>query len=278
MFGRQRRNIRPGFQIPIRMRSGTNPGGVGHAWVKDRFLVQKKSSRVFIPATLEDNPYLDREAYLLALEELDPVLFAQRRYGDWDAHYEGAVFSRDWFEVLTEKPSKSKVIARTRFWDFAATKKEVGKDPDWTVGTLMSRLDDDSFVVENVIRFQKDASEIEKIFVQTTKADGQAVASRWEEEGGSSGKIVTNHFKRLIVGYDGEGIKADKAKVVRWRPLAAQAKSGNVKILSAEWNSDWLDEMDVVPGANHDDQADSVSGAFNSLTVQQRIRPRISIV
>jgi hypothetical protein len=36
LFSRQRRVA--GLEIPIRMRAGTNPGGVGHEWVMGRFL------------------------------------------------------------------------------------------------------------------------------------------------------------------------------------------------------------------------------------------------
>jgi len=46
--------------IPLRMRAASNPGGIGHDWVRERFLRGKK---LFIPATLEDNPHINREKY-----------------------------------------------------------------------------------------------------------------------------------------------------------------------------------------------------------------------
>jgi hypothetical protein len=92
--------------VPIRMRSGSNPGGVGSKWVNERFIpeaftpedaVDEKVwtkvdndeetgtpiTRFFVPARLDDNPHLDQEEYELSLRELDPVTRAQLRRGDW---------------------------------------------------------------------------------------------------------------------------------------------------------------------------------------------------
>lgn len=91
--------------IPPRMRGTTNPGGIGHGWVKDRFVTitePKKTyidpktglSRVFIPGTIEDNPTLmaNDPGYLQRLEALPEVEKQRLRYGIWDA-FEGQVFT-----------------------------------------------------------------------------------------------------------------------------------------------------------------------------------------
>ena len=56
--------------VPLRARSASNPGGVGHAWVHERF-VGPRAVGVFVPAKLEDNPHLDRGAYEEALGRLE---------------------------------------------------------------------------------------------------------------------------------------------------------------------------------------------------------------
>lgn len=81
LFSRRRKLI--GAPYPVRVRSTTNPGGVGHKWVKARFIDSTERTRRFIPALLEDNPHLDIEEYAAALENLDPVTRAQLRNGDW---------------------------------------------------------------------------------------------------------------------------------------------------------------------------------------------------
>ena len=108
--------------LPIFMRATTNPGGVGHQWVKKMFInpapfgeafdatdietgeVLKYPAghskagkslfkRRFIPARLSDNPYLaesgDYEAMLLSLPEHQRKQLLE---GDWDVK-EGAAFS-----------------------------------------------------------------------------------------------------------------------------------------------------------------------------------------
>ncbi len=77
----------------------TNPGGVGHGWVKKRFIdfskpfVRKADPisgrlRVFVPATVDDNPQLaehdpDYVRSLDALKDVDIELYKAWRLGDW---------------------------------------------------------------------------------------------------------------------------------------------------------------------------------------------------
>lgn len=83
----------------------TNPGGIGHNWVKERYVtitepkqtyIDPKTglSRVFIPATIEDNPTLfeNDPAYVQRLESLPEIEKQRLRYGIWDA-FEGQVFT-----------------------------------------------------------------------------------------------------------------------------------------------------------------------------------------
>ncbi|MGV3724600.1 MAG: terminase large subunit domain-containing protein [Actinomycetota bacterium] len=132
-----------GSEVPLRMRGATNPGGVGHEWVKTRFglghgsdgqPLQCPDGRVFIPAKLEDNPHLDREEYEKSLAELDPVTRAQLRSGNWDVLPEGVLFQRGWFEIVEAAPAGLRCV---RFWDLAATEAKAGTDPDWTVGVKL---------------------------------------------------------------------------------------------------------------------------------------------
>lgn len=93
LFSRLRRLA--GSEVPIRMRAASNPGGVGHEWVKQRFITTKQDgTRVFIPAKLRENPHVDQDAYLAALEKLDDVTRAQLLEGNWDVTPAGSYFSR----------------------------------------------------------------------------------------------------------------------------------------------------------------------------------------
>lgn len=80
------------YGVPIQVLSASNPGDVGHEWVYRRF-IRDGSQRdcVFLPGTLEDNPYLNRESYEEMLAELGPVEYARLRHGNWLVKREGLV-------------------------------------------------------------------------------------------------------------------------------------------------------------------------------------------
>ena len=60
--------------------------------------------------------------------------------------------------------------------------------------------------------------------------------------------------------------KATQDKVTRALPVSSQAEAGNIKILQAPWNEDFLREVENFPEGGHDDIVDALSGAFLMLT------------
>lgn len=104
--------------LPAILRSATNPGNVGHVWVRDRFVAPNpngrtiiydrasETKRIFIPAKLTDNPYLmkhdpgyakrlnllpseaERRAKILG----DWWVFAGQVFGEWRDPYTGTKF------------------------------------------------------------------------------------------------------------------------------------------------------------------------------------------
>jgi hypothetical protein len=81
-----------GSSIPLRSRGATNPGGVGHAWVKARFVDEKTRRGVFVAARLGDNPHVDQAEYLKALAELDDITRRQLRDGEWVQEAGGLIY------------------------------------------------------------------------------------------------------------------------------------------------------------------------------------------
>ncbi len=99
---------------PKQMKSSTNPGGIGHKWVKERFIDIGESnvvhspnggSRVFIPSLVSDNVFLmtkDR-TYLRRLENLSEKDRKALLYGQWDI-FEGQYFDEWDRDVHVVKP------------------------------------------------------------------------------------------------------------------------------------------------------------------------------
>ena len=89
----------------------TNPGGVGHRWVKDRFIIPtgygeyitetddgdgSSHTVAFVPAKVSDNPHMDA-GYVSMLRGLDDVERRQLLDGDWD------VFSGQYFPEFSHE-------------------------------------------------------------------------------------------------------------------------------------------------------------------------------
>ena len=96
--------VRGANNFPKQIKSSTNPGGVGHSWVKARFVDASVAgrafvgedgmSRIFIPALLDDNRFLavgdpDYKRRLLALPDRERRALL---YGDWNI-FEGQYFT-----------------------------------------------------------------------------------------------------------------------------------------------------------------------------------------
>jgi predicted phage terminase large subunit-like protein len=245
------------------MRSASNPGNIGHDWVKRRFLEEGQSKgRVFIPAKLQDNPHLDQAKYIESLAELDPITRRQYLDGDWTARHGGSIFRREWFEIVNVAPAD---LHKVRYWDLAATKPREGTDPDWTVGALLGEKDGVYWILD-IKRVRASPPQVEALIRQTASLDKYDTRIYMEQEPGSSGVGQIDYYARQVLnGFSFWGIKTTGPKEERATPVSSAAEAGNIKLVRGNWNSDFLDEFEAFPMGMHDDQVDAVSGAFQQL-------------
>lgn len=105
------RNRTKARELPPQIRSGTNPGDIGHEWVYRRFIEHKtpfkiyeqsaflegkeyKTTKQFIPSRVWDNLALaDPESYVAGILELSPEDVAAYLHGDW-TKLAGAMFKQ----------------------------------------------------------------------------------------------------------------------------------------------------------------------------------------
>lgn len=266
MFSRLRKpKSGPLSRVPLRVRSGTNPGGEGHAWVKEHFPIGRDPAttpgRAFIPALPTDNLRADLASYRKSLEALDPVTRARMEDGDWEAQEKGALFDIAAFVIVTEAPICTQVV---RFWDCAAT---TGESSAYTAGCKMGRAIDGRFVLLDMQRFKARPGERDALIRAQAEKDGRQVAVRIEQEGGSAGIKQAEDQVRMLAGFDVGVVKPIGDKPERAAPLARQASASNVVLVSnGSWIGPFLDEAQAFPGARFKDQIDAASGAFLHLT------------
>lgn len=99
----------PLSKVPLRIRGGTNPGGIGHRWVMTRFGIRKNGTqdvekatnqetgqvRAFVPAKLVDNAHLDIESYRVAFANVDAGTRDQLERGLWILANKGRIYPFD---------------------------------------------------------------------------------------------------------------------------------------------------------------------------------------
>ena len=272
-----------GSSFPVRMRAASNPGGVGHEWVRRRFIPwidpatgrtvvphdHTGDPRPFVPAKITDNPHLDSDAYRESLAELPPVLLAQLLHGDWGARPPGEMFDRLDFAIVGAFPTEGARYCRA--WDLAGTKKRrAGHDPDWSVGALLGLAPSGDVGVLDVIRRRDRPSAIADLVALTAQADRARyghVAIAMEQEPGSAGVAVAEAYARYLLGFDFTALRSTGSKTDRAVPYSAAVRNHLVSLVEGPWNADYLAEVEAFPQESvHDDQVDASSLAFERLT------------
>ncbi len=257
-----------GISIPMRMRAASNPGGVGHEWVRRRFILPTRADppdkrRPFIPALLTDNPFLDQDDYRIGLQELDPVERARLLQGDWDMQPEGNTFFPAWFRIVPRFriPPQARSV---RAWDLAGTIPDPKHpDPDYTVSFLLKEHDGFFWYADRT-KMRGQPYEVKEHMKATAKLDGIDVPIVMFQDPAQAGISQLDDYSRNVVpGYQLHGFLARMRKELAWGPLRTAAQGGRVAIIDAHWNQDFLDSIVGVPYAAHDDDADAAALAYN---------------
>jgi predicted phage terminase large subunit-like protein len=237
------------------------PKGRQH-WTCETFAAGRPDTALFTCRT-GDNPFLPGGFESTVRRQYTSSLAAQELEGQFiDAG--GTLFRREWFRVVDRAPP---LIARVRAWDLAATPDDEPKarDPDYTAGVLLGKAADRTLYVLDVSRMRGSPKEVETLVLRTALLDGPGTQIVMEQEPGSAGKTVIDHYLRLLQGYVFGSQRSTGSKADRAQPLAAQAEGGAVKLLRGGWNKDLLDELELFPFGRHDDSVDALSLAFSRL-------------
>lgn len=176
---------------------------------------------------------------------------ASRPKPRWNALYQGTPSAGDdgmfpeerwrfWcYEDYDGRPPEVAVlpdlVKKVRVWDFAASEG----DGDWTVGTLMGRSQDGRFFVLDVQRFRHGPGEVTRKVKQVAEMDGYQVPVRIERERSGAGIFTVEDFKRELLGYDVDGIKAEGDKTQRAWPWSNIQNSYRAYL---PVNADWVDQ------------------------------------
>lgn len=212
--------IRGVNSYPKQIKSSTNPGGIGHSWVKSRFIdgrdagkvfydEETGSSRVFIPSYVQDNIFLMEadKGYEKRLAQLPEAERKALLYGQWDI-FDGQVFTewqnradgyltRRWSHVI--KPFEiPKNWRRFRSFDFGYSKPFAvlwfAVDPDGIAYNYRELYGctgtPDTGVRWTAQRIAREIREIEKNEEPDTTITGYADPAIWNSTGSEEGSIA----------------------------------------------------------------------------------------
>lgn len=230
-----------------------------------------------LPAIAEENDQIGREVGeplfperypLERLEDLRETLgsiFFQALFQQKPVDESQKLTDSSWFKMAAQIPEdEEKYIKRARVWDLAAT----ADGGDYTVGTLCAYNRNSSrFYVENVVRGQMSPAAVEIKVREVALQDGTDVKVYIEQEPGSSGLALIDHYARNVLPeFTIEGVPVVVQKLVRAQPYLAAAETGKVTLLEGAWNEPYKREFDSFPGGAFDDQVDTTSAGYQKLS------------
>lgn len=178
--------------IPLRMRAGTNPGGIGHDWVKEKFII---GDLPFVPSSYLENIYLDHDKYTRQLEKLDELTKQQLMHGDWDATItHGLLIDR---ERLIQN-----LIPITE--DYHPSLSVIGIDPAGSGMDKFSMCCLTFFTNQRMVVTDLEATpnsqqineRLRNFIIRNRKY--HPVLINFEREPGSSGEIALDHWKKVL--------------------------------------------------------------------------------
>lgn len=229
------------------------------------------SSFAFIPATCRDNPPLLKAQpdYISRLMSLPRVEMERLLLGSWFARVEASqMWKREWV-TFVDHPN-ARTIKRVRAWDLAFSRpSEAVPSPDWTRGVLMSKDKDSRYTIEDVRSLRDRVHEVEKLIFETAYRDGTDVTISIPKDPNASAGAYARDLQRRLAekGFHVLLSPPVKSKITRFAPFASVTQAGFVYVVTADWNKDYFEELEIFDGdpKRKDDQVDATSDCFSVL-------------
>ncbi len=281
--------LRSAYGVPCTMRATGNPGGIGHVWVKGRYITPSPPltpytdpetgfQRMFIPSRLADNALLlkndpNYRSRILAATGGNESLRKAWLEGNWDI-VAGAFFDNitQGMKLPAWNPPKSWTRYRSMDWGsarpFSVGWWAISDDDTWVplrggVGELLVKRG-------ALVRYREwygckpgepnaglklDAEEVAKGIKQREAGEtvdevlSVADPSMWKEDGGPS---IAERMIRALPGNSGPRFRpADNTRVTGWQQVRARVngEDGHPLLLVTEDCVDW---WRTVPALQHD--------------------------
>lgn len=253
-----------GDKIPLQCCSTSNPGGVGHAWVKARFLDAADPQRAFIPARLSDNPTMHAGEYTETLGALSEVERRRLLDGDWSVS-SGTLFPRRFLRVVAPQ-DVPQGLRWIRSWDTATSAKTRA---DQSAAIKMSFDNKGGILYLSAPRAGRwEGPDVLEEIVTTALEDGPQVEIC--VEGVASQVMVVQHLQRdpRLLQHRIRRTAPTTDKLAAALPWSQRWKGGQVVLVDGYDWSPWVDQWSDFDGdpSKKDDKVDCVSRGMEALS------------
>jgi predicted phage terminase large subunit-like protein len=248
-------------EAPGRAWVATTPRGFD--WLWEMFVKAGTSDYEVIRSSTRENRYLPAD-FVTRLEQQYTHQWQQQEIEGEFCELEGTLFKRQWLQVVEHAPEGLKWF---RYWDLAASTKT---QADFSASACVALSKDSGEVfIRDVIKLKAEWPDVRKTIISTALAESGVQVGVESAVHGLAG------FQELIrlpelTGTSLRSIRVDKDKVSRALPVASRAEAGKLKLVRGNWIADFTDEATSFPHGQHDDQIDSVSGAFQMISEPKR--------
>jgi len=234
----------------------TNPGGIGHGWVKQLWIdkqfplewirpIDYRSQFAYIPGTADDNPYLD-QSYWDSLNTLPEQQRRAYRYGDWNI-FKGQAFPEvnkvaHGYRPAAVAPPPGVWVAMAMDWGFGAPFSigwyhtdadgrlyRFGSWYGWN-GTANEGLRlEDSLIATGIKEREKDWGLTDRVAVRVLSPD--CFQKKPDYKGGGQGPSTAEVFRQCGMENIHPGDPSRKLKIRQFRERVNVPKDGTAPML-----------------------------------------------
>jgi len=227
------------------------------------------NSFTFIPSKLRDNPALTKKdpSYEGKLKAQDQVTRKRLLDGNWNIRPSaGMYFQREWMNVIPIFPPD---ITWCRAWDFAATIKTDGNDPDQSANILIGKCPVGKYYIAEANAFWGSPHQVRRRLKKTAQDDGYDVMIRIPQDPAQAGKAQAQDMITDLDGYSVVAKPVTGDKITRYSGFSSQAEGGNVYVLESTHTSggydEWYNQQEGFPEIKLKDLVDCTSDGYDLL-------------
>lgn len=229
---------------------------------------RRDGSKLFTDPRVYEGELLFPERYdRESLDQMEGEMTAYAIAGQMQqrpAPRDGGLFKREWFEIIEALPMGG---VEARAWDLAGSKKTTkNPKPDFTAGLKGKRMPDGTFVISDLVHFQKSPGQTSASIKATATQDGPGCTISLAQDPGQAGKWQVEFLISLLSSFTVKTDRPTGDKTTRAGPAATQAEFGKIKLVRGDWNKAFLEEVTTFPASKNDDIVDALSDLIRVLS------------